>query len=115
MIKILFVFINILAFTNLVFSNENSMVNAKEALISSHVEFVKASIEQKCQKIKKKIKKLENELDYLMDYSEEEFSGKMNFEERRKEIMNQIQKYENKIDALKMTKFSIDNINFNSF
>lgn len=125
--KIFSLLASILVSTTLAFSSEsrtsvdNTLEEAKEALISSHFEYAKASIERKCQKIKERIKDLEEQLDNLDQSSESDSdSDDMDFSDmdemelkefRIKKIMNKIKKYEKKLDVLRFLRLSIETFN----
>lgn len=104
--KIFFILTCTLVSSGFIFSAECKVNEAKDTLISSHVEYVKMSIDQKCQKLNKKIKRLQKQLEYL----ENNGSDEADRQERREKIMHQIQKCEEQIDALKLSEMSIEKI-----
>ena len=103
----------------LIFSNESEadqrVEDAKNALISNHVEFVRASIDQKCQNLKKKIRKTEDQLHRVNRCQDDENGSNMiGFERQRKELTDKIKKHEDKLEALKAVKLSLEIIDFQS-
>lgn len=94
--------------SSMAFSKDDKLNEAKNSLINSQVEYTKATIDYKCQKIKEKIKRCEDQLQHW------EKSNEISLIERSKKTRNKIKKYEDKIDALRLMKLSLDTINFNS-
>ena len=115
--KVIFLIISCVIASNFsAFAMENKYSPAHEKLstatknlVSSHVECTKAAIDRKCEKLNKKIKRLEDSLYNL------ENSNEVDIERySRTHLINKIQNYKEKIDALNSMKLSLDTINFNS-
>lgn len=109
--KLIFLITCVLFFSSFAFSTEDKVNETKEVLISSHLEYAKASIDRKCQKLKKKIRELENQLGELEKHSDG--TDKDLIKKIRTENMSEIKKHEHKIDALRLVKLSLDTVNFN--
>lgn len=116
--KLLYTFL-IIAFVPLqAFAGNQATSVAKEAMIDAQVEFAKAKIDRKCQKVKEKIKALENRMSYIEtklrkgNLTDESFQ-KLN--EKLSRTVNRIKKKEDKIDSLKTMKMSLGAVNFNPF
>ncbi len=116
--KLLYTFL-IIAFVPLQgFAGNQATSVAKEAMIDAQVEFAKAKIDRKCQKVKEKIKVLENRMSYIEtklrkgNLTDESFQ-KLN--EKLSRTVNRIKKKEDKIDSLKTMKMSLGAVNFNPF
>lgn len=110
--KIIIFLTCVLLTSSLAFSNDR-LNETKNVLFSSQVEFAKESIEHKCHKVKKKIKKLEDRLHWFEQNQSNEMTEEFK-NIRRKEMKNKIKKYEDKIDNLRLMKISLETINFNS-
>lgn len=89
-------------------STEKLNVTTKD-LISNHVEFAKTSVDKKCNKLKKKIKKSEEQLRDL-EINAGQSDSKIN--DRRSKLLEKIKKYENQIYSLKLLKSSTETIDF---
>jgi len=89
-----------------------SLNEAKDNLITSQLEYTKAAIEHKCQKLQKKIRKCEDRLAQLNDEQSVETDNSFKVSQEKK-LLKKIQKYEDKISNLYMIKFSMDNISPN--
>lgn len=83
---------------------------ATKDLISCHVEFAKASIDRKCEKLKKKIRKFEEQLRSYETYSNQ--IDAIELSDRRTELLNKIQKYEERVYNLKLLKSSTEIVDF---
>lgn len=87
-------------------SQENKLIEAKNGFVSSAVEYAKADIDRRCQKIKIKIKRLEQEIHHIQNNPEES--------DFLSELISKIKKLEERIDNLRLIKMSLDTIEFNS-
>lgn len=83
---------------------------ATKDLISHHVEFAKASIDRKCEKLKKKIMEFEEQLRLLETCSNQVDAVELN--NQRTKLLNKIQKYEDRICNLKLLKSSTEIVDF---
>ncbi len=83
---------------------------AKKDLLSCHIDFAKASIDSKCEKLKKKIKKAEGHLRHLEIYSDQIDS--VEADKQRTKWLKKIQKYEDRIYNFKLLKSSAEIIDF---
>jgi Xaa-Pro aminopeptidase len=83
---------------------------ATKDLISCHIEFAKATIDRKCEKLKKKIKESEEQLHHLETYSNQIDTENLN--KRRTKLLEKIQKSEDRIYNLRLLKSSTEIVDF---
>jgi hypothetical protein len=75
-----------------------------KTLVSSHVEFVQTSIDKKCEKLTKKMSKLEDRLN-TNDYQDDK---------QRMKLINKIQRCKEQIHHLEHLKLSTETIDYNA-
>ena len=118
MMRLIYTFLFIALIPLQVFAGNEAISIAKETMINAQTEFAKAKIDRKCQKIKEKIKALENKMNHIeiqlrVRNLSQESALKLN--NRFSKLLNKVKKQEEKIDSLKTMKMSLGAINFNPF
>lgn len=95
------------------FASDNDLKDAQKSALNSNIELVRASVDSECAKCKKKIRKLEAQLEEIATtLRDEDFESNICYLEKRKEkIIKRIKENEDKIDALKTGKMAIDLVN----
>ena len=98
------IFFALVVNSNLLATDFENLDKVKDSVISGHLDYSKIAIERKCQKINKKIQRLEQK----QRSASETDSDK----EELLKTASKIEKLKNRLDALEKMKMSMDIIDF---